>query len=131
MVRRGRRFESVRGLAKSPLTGVSVQNDLLFVACAVGMEPFMELFAFRGAGGPEEQHVRSGHVCRQHVQTSVTTTPQQLARIAGFIWGIADDVLRDLDVRGKYRDVILPMTVLRSTAPSRRHTTAHLAGHTP
>src|SRR4051812_353873 len=44
---------------------------------------------------------------------SVTTTPQQLARIAGFIWGIADDVLRDLYVRGKYRDVILPMTVLR------------------
>src|SRR3954454_25042237 len=42
-----------------------------------------------------------------------TTTPQQLARIAGFIWGIADDVLRDLYVRGKYRDVILPMTVLR------------------
>jgi type I restriction enzyme M protein len=41
------------------------------------------------------------------------TTPQQLARIAGFIWGIADDVLRDLYVRGKYRDVILPMTVLR------------------
>src|SRR6266571_5260390 len=37
----------------------------------------------------------------------------QLARIAGFIWGIADDVLRDLYVRGKYRDVILPMTVLR------------------
>jgi type I restriction enzyme M protein len=44
---------------------------------------------------------------------SVATTPQQLARIAGFIWGIADDVLRDLYVRGKYRDVILPMTVLR------------------
>jgi type I restriction enzyme M protein len=41
------------------------------------------------------------------------TTPLQLARIAGFIWGIADDVLRDLYVRGKYRDVILPMTVLR------------------
>jgi type I restriction enzyme M protein len=43
----------------------------------------------------------------------VETTPQQLARIANFIWGIADDVLRDLYVRGKYRDVILPMTVLR------------------
>jgi type I restriction enzyme M protein len=41
------------------------------------------------------------------------TTPQQLNRIASFIWGIADDVLRDLYVRGKYRDVILPMTVLR------------------
>src|SRR5499426_226973 len=36
-----------------------------------------------------------------------------LNRLANFIWGIADDVLRDLYVRGKYRDVILPMTVLR------------------
>ncbi len=33
--------------------------------------------------------------------------------IANYIWSIADDVLRDLYVRGKYRDVILPMTVLR------------------
>ena len=33
--------------------------------------------------------------------------------IINFIWGIADDILRDLYVRGKYRDVILPMTVLR------------------
>ena len=33
--------------------------------------------------------------------------------IVSFIWGIADDVLRDLFVRGKYRDVILPMCVLR------------------
>jgi type I restriction enzyme M protein len=33
--------------------------------------------------------------------------------IANFIWGIADDVLRDVYVRGKYRDVILPMTVIR------------------
>ncbi len=39
--------------------------------------------------------------------------PSQLNWIAGYIWGIADDVLRDLYVRGKYRDVILPMTVLR------------------
>ena len=37
----------------------------------------------------------------------------QLNWIANFIWGIADDVLRDLYVRGKYQDVILPMTVLR------------------
>ena len=33
--------------------------------------------------------------------------------IANYIWGIANDVLRDVYVRGKYRDVILPMTVLR------------------
>ncbi|MFO0562453.1 MAG: class I SAM-dependent DNA methyltransferase [Polyangiales bacterium] len=30
-----------------------------------------------------------------------------------FIWGVADDALRDVYVRGKYRDVILPMTVIR------------------
>ncbi len=36
-----------------------------------------------------------------------------LSWITGYIWGIADDVLRDLYVRGKYRDVILPMTLLR------------------
>jgi type I restriction enzyme M protein len=34
-------------------------------------------------------------------------------RIVSLIWGIADDVLRDLYVRGKYRDVILPFTVIR------------------
>jgi type I restriction enzyme M protein len=34
-------------------------------------------------------------------------------KIVSFIWGVADDVLRDLYVRGKYRDVILPMVVLR------------------
>ncbi len=33
--------------------------------------------------------------------------------IVNFTWGIADDVLRDVFVRGKYRDVILPMTVVR------------------
>jgi type I restriction enzyme M protein len=33
--------------------------------------------------------------------------------ITNFIWGIADDVLRDVYVRGRYRDIILPMVVLR------------------
>jgi hypothetical protein len=37
----------------------------------------------------------------------------QHSTIVSFVWNIADDVLRDLYVRGKYRDVILPMTVLR------------------
>ena len=36
-----------------------------------------------------------------------------LGWITSYIWGIADDVLRDIYKRGKYRDVILPMTVLR------------------
>ena len=43
----------------------------------------------------------------------MTTNNTDLNWIANYIWGIADDVLRDLYVRGKYRDVILPMTVLR------------------
>lgn len=34
-------------------------------------------------------------------------------QIVSFIWGIADDCLRDVYVRGKYRDVILPMTAIR------------------
>ncbi|MCP4109546.1 MAG: SAM-dependent DNA methyltransferase [Desulfobacteraceae bacterium] len=34
-------------------------------------------------------------------------------QIVSYIWGIADDVLRDVFVRGKYRDIILPFTVLR------------------
>ena len=33
--------------------------------------------------------------------------------VVNFVWVIADDVLRDIYVRGKYRDVILPMTVIR------------------
>jgi type I restriction enzyme M protein len=35
------------------------------------------------------------------------------SKIVSFIWGIADDVLRDLFKRGKYPDVILPMCVIR------------------
>ena len=38
---------------------------------------------------------------------------QQHTQIVSFIWSVADDVLRDDFVRGKYRDIILPMTVLR------------------
>lgn len=34
-------------------------------------------------------------------------------QIVSFIWSIADDCLRDIYTRGKYRDVILPMTVIR------------------
>jgi len=45
--------------------------------------------------------------------TAYSVSNGDLNWIANFIWGIADDVLRDLYVRGKYRDVILPMIVLR------------------
>ena len=43
----------------------------------------------------------------------MNSTNGNIGWIANYIWGITDDVLRDLYVRGKYRDVILPMTVLR------------------
>lgn len=39
--------------------------------------------------------------------------PTTINKIVSFIWGIADDVLRDLFKRGKYPDVILPMCVIR------------------
>ena len=45
--------------------------------------------------------------------TKQDMTNGDLGWITNYIWGIADDVLRDVYVRGKYRDVILPMTVLR------------------
>src|SRR5690606_37455041 len=45
--------------------------------------------------------------------TGAIMDQSQLSWITNFIWGIADDVLRDLYVRGKYRDVILPMIVVR------------------
>lgn len=37
----------------------------------------------------------------------------EYTKLVNFIWSIADDCLRDVFVRGKYRDVILPMTVIR------------------
>ena len=37
----------------------------------------------------------------------------QLNWITNFIWNIADDELSDIYVRGKYRDMIMPMTVIR------------------
>jgi type I restriction enzyme M protein len=40
-------------------------------------------------------------------------TSTQHTALVNFIWGIADDVLRDVYVRSKYRDVILPMIVIR------------------
>ena len=47
------------------------------------------------------------------MESQAVTRNGNVGWIASYIWGIANDVLRDLYVRGKYRDVILPMTVLR------------------
>lgn len=44
------------------------------------------------------------------------------SQIVSFIWGIADDCLRDVFVRGQYRDVILPMVVLRRFDALLEHT---------
>ena len=35
------------------------------------------------------------------------------SQMISLIWNIADDVLRDVFLKGQYRDVILPMMVLR------------------
>ena len=51
----------------------------------------------------------------------VTTTNGNVGWIANYIWGIAADVLRDLYVRGKYRDVIL--------RPGDAHREAHVPGN--
>jgi type I restriction enzyme M protein len=52
-------------------------------------------------------------------------------KLVSFIWSIADDCLRDVYVRGKYRDVILPMVVLRRLdallEPSKEAVMAELA----
>jgi type I restriction enzyme M protein len=46
-------------------------------------------------------------------KAEAVSSDQNISWITNFLWGIADDVLRDLYVRGKYRDVILPMVVLQ------------------
>src|SRR5947209_10352300 len=60
---------------------------------------FQSAFTTTGGGVAERPESNMDHA--QHNQ------------IVSFIWGVADDVLRDVFVRGKYRDVILPMCVLR------------------
>lgn len=50
---------------------------------------------------------------RLHLNAIVAVDQITHNKIVSFIWGIADDVLRDLFKRGKYPDVILPMCVIR------------------
>ena len=70
----------------------------------------------RPTGRPQNNSARAN---TEHEQTfeikqhSKKMNHSDLNWITNFIWSIADDVLRDIYVRGKYRDVILPMTVLR------------------
>lgn len=59
----------------------------------------------------------TSYMSEQNDCAAVKLAPSEISRvhseIVSFIWGIADDCLRDVYVRGKYRDAILPMTVIR------------------
>lgn len=68
-----------------------------------------EVDAWVKAGGAAEpaETGKKRKECRRAMNHVIHST------IVNFIWSIADDVLRDVYVRGKYRDVILPMTVIR------------------
>ena len=60
------------------------------------------------------EEIRNGAADRgDEDRLEIQPSARPLNWITNFIWGIADDALRDLYVRGKYRDVILPMMVLR------------------
>ena len=92
-----------------PMTGVLGDRELGAAA------PSVTLSGQRGT--PEGANRSTGrHPVADDVAPGRKEPPvsnHDLHWIANHIWGIADDVLRDLYVRGKYRDVILPMTVLR------------------
>jgi len=62
---------------------------------------------------PVERTSRQTYPARIEGRQQLPSNSINHARIVSLIWSIADDVLRDLYVRGKYRDVILPFTVLR------------------
>jgi len=47
------------------------------------------------------------------IEDPLRVDPTTHNKRVSFVWGIADDVLRDVQVRGKYRDAILPMVVIR------------------
>ena len=88
---------------------------------------------FRGSGASGHGdtltfYVSDGNLFRQESRRQAGKKAEEhgtgmsngdLSWITNFIWGIADDALRDLYVRGKYRDVILPMMVLRRSIRSK------------
>lgn len=84
-----------------------------------GLVPGQMPDAVRGGGAKEDKEVSNGRSRRGFgfsMRGTLDGVEKQIPipqhnQIVSFIWGIADDVLRDLYVRGKYRDVILPMTV--------------------
>ena len=47
------------------------------------------------------------------IEIGVDMNNEQFNQIVNFLWSIPNEILRDYYVRGKYRDVILPMIVIR------------------
>jgi hypothetical protein len=52
------------------------------------------------------------YIENKHKGSLMANNNHNLNWIANFIWGIADDVLRDVYVRGKYRNVVLPAVLV-------------------
>ena len=90
-----------------------VPGDLLFVNAVFGLVEGCERIEPRPIARHWSEGSEEAYVQAQEYREDLSLEGSQLNWIANFIWGIADDVLRDLYVRGKYRDVILPLTVLR------------------
>ena len=72
----------------------------------------MSTYNFRNMTKPDwyNLHVR---ISSQRLSRKQACRDSQISSISNFIWNIADSVLRDHFMRAKYRDVILPMTVIR------------------
>ena len=81
------------------------------VGCAPAMTPVHR--RVRDGGLSTGSHTAGRYDYDRHGAHDGGNVNGDISWITNFIWGIADDVLRDLYVRGKYRDVILPMVVLR------------------
>src|SRR6266513_4541695 len=85
MVRRGRRFESVRGLCKSHANrGFSCRSNLHELQHAVGMEPFMEPSDSDAASGPTPWRRRRKVITSRSVGDPMA--PQEARRAQGDVW---------------------------------------------
>lgn len=73
--------------------------------------PAYYAFIWVGSRGGLRTIAQTSYPCQMQKQT--LRDQSHIKWISDFIWNIADDRLRDVYVRGKYRDVILPFTVLR------------------
>ena len=83
----------------------------IFIACVLAV--FGVLRTRLHGDAAARQHTSGGGKLSPRINHTDSMDHAIHSGIVSFIWNIADDILRDLYVRGKYRDVILPMTVLR------------------